>query len=151
MKYHKIILSLLIFIILSLLVFLVLLVYPYKVIDVKNGHSLDVVPSAIKSGGTVGVVFDYCKYINIRSSVVKNMVVNDIVYTLAKDTTIRPIPTGCHKVVLNHIIPEGLNGIARIHIYASYQINPFRVINYEWKTKEFMIEASASPKVGDIK
>lgn len=113
--------------------------YPFMVIEVINPNAIRLTKTTVKSGDQIGLIFNYCKYMQIRSKITKNLINNDVVYTLVGNRASRPIPIGCHRVILDHTIPKGLSGKAIIKIYSSYQINTFRFVNYEWQTQEFTI------------
>ena len=123
------------------------ILYPFKVIDVVNGDNIRLTKTKVVSGEEVGLIFNYCKYMPLRSSVIKNLINNDTVIILASNGKPRPVPLGCNRVILPHTIPKGLEGKAHIKIYSSYQVNLFRTINYEWRTQGFEIIASPSAKV----
>lgn len=84
--------------------------YPFNVIDVINPTSIKVTKSTVRSGEDIGLIFNYCKHLNIRSKITKNLILNEIVYTLVGNRPSRPVPMGCHRVILIHTIPKHLEG-----------------------------------------
>lgn len=123
------------------------ILYPFKVIDVVEPYNIKLTKTKVVSGEDVGLIFNYCKYMDIKSKTIKNLINNDIVITLAPMKTPILLTTGCSRIVLPHTIPKGLEGDAYIKIQASYRVNIFRTINYEWRTQGFEILATSSAKV----
>lgn len=115
-----------------------LLFYPYNVLTVKNPTRLPVDKQVILAGEEVGLVFDYKKTMNISPSVKKQVICDEVPIILGGN---RRIPTGQGIVILKHKIPEQTpsSELCVIYIFLDYQVNPIRVIHYEFTSEPFKV------------
>lgn len=115
-----------------------LLFYPYNVLTVKNPTSLPVDRQIVQAGEDIGLVFDYKKPMNLSPIVKKQVICDEVPITLGGN---RRIPTGEGVIILKHKIPEQTPSSKSciIYIFLDYQVNPIRVIHYEFISKPFQV------------
>ena len=114
--------------------------YPFKVIDFKNSQSLPINKSIVRVGEAISYTYDYCKYMDIQSVVMKELVGTETIILLSTSSGTIRIPKGCGKLNIANIIPvDTPAGIYTIYINIDYKINPLRTISYTLKTQNFKV------------
>lgn len=122
---------------------LFLSIFPIRVFEVKNPTNIQVDRERYMAGDEILLTFDYCKYVDVRPTVRKELI-NDTIILLSSEG--RQLLTGCHTVKVPHVIPlNSPSGIYNIHIFLEYRVNLIRTVNYELWTEEFTID---NPVVG---
>lgn len=110
--------------------------FPMKILDAKS--PIPVLHKTVQAGDEVGLVLDFCKYKDYNSTIHKNIIGKDIVFTLP--TTESRFPKGCRKVTQFHKISESLpSGEYYIDVHISYYINQYRTVEYKLVSEKFTV------------
>lgn len=112
------------------------LVFPLKVVEVSNAP-FPIMNKAVRAGGTVQHVVNYCKYTDMPSETTKQFI-NGIIYTTQTVTTDNP--KGCNKIIATTVVPLDLSpGIYKLRIVKVYHLNPIRTFTITNDTESFEI------------
>lgn len=134
-------LNIIAFITLGLSFFLVLVVgfwllYPYNPLVITKSP-MPVFPHKVRAGESIMLQVDYCKNVDLPTSVSRSFV-DEIIYVAPSITTNNPV--GCHSIKANVSIPEGLPPqmykiVQRYH----YHVNPIRTVEIVSESEMFEI------------
>jgi len=112
------------------------LVYPYKVIEIK-GSEFKVENKVVRRGDVIRFTSDYCKYMDIASTITRIFSNGVLFYT-------NPITSGakkgCGTATISVKIQDELSpGEYEIQNIYQYKVNPIRVITIRHNTEKFEI------------
>lgn len=121
-----------------LLYFLYLSLWPINVVKLNNSP-LEVNAKQYNPGDTVIIKVDFIKLKDYKPSVKYYLLCNGYNELLTQDGVNRPVQRNI--VTVYKIIPREIKPTTNcyIQIDLSYEITPFRFINYSWQTKQFDI------------
>lgn len=121
---------------LALLLFAYWYLYPYNPVTFK-GDKFEVLTPVVKQGGTLDVISDYCKNMDIPATVSKSFV-DGLIFLTPQYTS--NIESGCHKKVISTAIPNELPpGEYHLHNLYIYDVNPIRRITVMHDTENFTV------------
>jgi hypothetical protein len=109
--------------------------YPYKPIEILD-KPMDVPNKIVKIGEVLTYHADYCKNMNLPSTVTRSFV-DGVKYDLPPVNTDNP--TGCHELYPALIVPNIPPGVYHLLINYQYQVNPIRTITVQVVTENFTI------------
>lgn len=123
------------------LYFFYLIFWPIKVVEIKSPMDLPVKDKTLTVKDIIAFEYDYCKHIDSRPRVVKEIISQNNVITVSPiGSDVPQLRPGCGKVIIYHEIPDFTPpGKYRLYIFASYPVNQFRNIDYTFRTQEFTI------------
>ena len=113
-------------------------IYPYQSIQFKK-NPLPLVNHNLKVGDKIPIEFDFCKLDDTNAHILIS-IEDHVFYELAPVNT--ATQKGCYDRISNMIIvPDALHvgDHARVHFHFQYQVNPIRMIEYDFYTEEFTI------------
>jgi hypothetical protein len=110
------------------------LVYPYEIIKTNSSPSFD--KNEYRAGDSMIYFNDYCKYVNIPSTVTVRFV-DTVVYSMPTFRT--NLPLGCRKTQGLLVAPNLPTGKYHVEVMYSYNPNPVRTIEYLFESNEFYI------------
>lgn len=144
LKYMSIITVLLSFTLLALVLFWLL--YPYKTIEFNGEYKT--AKTEYVQGEITTYEVNYCKYTDIRPTVIKKFV-DGIEFTSEANRSV--LTQGCQKELVELKIPETLpQGKYRLVVYLEYVVNPLRIIKIEHKSNWFVVKQSPDKDIDNF-
>lgn len=110
--------------------------YPYKVLEFKEGNGIIIEQSA-KPGGYINIRQNRCKYLKFQG-IISRQFIDTIVYQIPQYTTDRPL--GCLDQLEMVYVPKALGpGDYYISTTITYHVNPLRNVTYTVNTNKFTV------------
>lgn len=126
------------------------LFWPFTVFEIKTPY-LPISVSKIHGGETQYYTENYCKYIGNTGNVTHSLEmeltpqdkkehISDIVVVFETLRNVN-VPSGCHSVTVPVLVPSGVRKSRRYRIVKNIHIkvNPFRIVDLEFKSDWFTI------------
>lgn len=112
-------------------------IYPYKVLEAKEGnYSLD--KTVYKQGEDFNIHFEICKNMDIEEDVYGKFI-DGVIYSIPENSS--DFETGCYSTYISSVsIPDNLP--TGSYVYEEtiiYRVNPIRNITYTFTTPEFEV------------
>jgi hypothetical protein len=154
MNLYRLVLGMIVLYFIAIIYAAYLLFYPVTPL-VYNQKTLPIVSKVVQQGQPLAYTVDYCKYVNLPSSVKRTMVSaqNTVVLATAENN----LPTGCHKAnVYSTTVPMVTPpGVYHLEINVSYKVNALRTVQISTHTDNFTVvnsssSASTNPPQGQL-
>jgi hypothetical protein len=114
------------------------MIFPIKVVDI-NVERFNILNenNTVKAGGTLKHEVEYCKYVDMPSSISRQFI-NGLIFSMPE--SIVNNPTGCNKIIANTIVPHELpTGKYFLRTVVRYDLNPIRSFSVTIDTEEFTV------------
>lgn len=124
------------------------LFWPYKTLVIENEQAggVPVITTTLHPGDPLQYYLNYCKYVDLTSTVYRTLVDGQIITLQTSQGT---LPIGCDN---NHIVstvsvPETINpGRYYLSVSVDYKVNPIRTVRTTYRTQYF--DVVAKPQSG---
>lgn len=107
--------------------------YPFKIVKFNR---FEVAQKEVLAGESIQLYMDFEKFYDYKADI-KFYIVDGVSYLIPSGGTHRK--TGKNTTIRDIKIPSSFEGTYHVEVALSYQITPFRQINYVIKSNEFEI------------